>query len=100
MLCIRLDCRKYLKIVNSIKPEETDGVKYLEIAFEKFLSSLEIEITSHPVLIDQWNQFFSGIRFRYESFEFDGIPKTIDYFKNAFKDNFHNHLLLKQLHVV
>ncbi|WP_342429323.1 ATP-dependent helicase [Neobacillus sp. FSL H8-0543] len=80
----RLDCRRYLKIVNSIKPDETDGINYLEKAFEKFLSSLEIEINSHPVLIDQWNHFFSGIGSRYESFEFDGIPKTIDYFKNAF----------------
>jgi DNA helicase-2/ATP-dependent DNA helicase PcrA len=80
----RLDCRRYLKIINSIRPNETDGIKYLENAFEDFFSSIDLEINSHNVLKDQWNTFFSGIRSRYESPEFEGIPKSIEYFKGVF----------------
>ncbi|WP_062352262.1 UvrD-helicase domain-containing protein [Bacillus kwashiorkori] len=78
------DCRKYLRLINSIKPRETEGVRYLEIAFKSFFEALEIDLNIHPVLNDQLYAFFKSINKRYESKEFDGIPSDVNYFKSVF----------------
>ncbi|KAA0761722.1 UvrD-helicase domain-containing protein [Bacillus sp. TE8-1] len=79
------DCRRYLKLLNSIHPRETDGIKYLEFAFKEFFDVLEIDLDTHLVLKNQWDTFFNSIRSRYESSEFEGIPSDVNYFKSVFK---------------
>lgn len=79
------DCRRYLKIINSIKPIETVGILYLEEAFKAFFNKLEIDIIDYYVLMEQWNIFFDGIRTRYESTDFIDTPDNVQYFKNIFK---------------
>ncbi|MED4886525.1 ATP-dependent helicase [Lysinibacillus fusiformis] len=79
------DCRRYLKIINSIKPNETIGILYLEKAFIAFFNILDLDIDDHYVLIEQWDIFFDGIQTRYESSDFIGTPDDIQFFKNIFK---------------
>lgn len=79
------DCRRYLKKINSIKPNETIGILYLKEAFNAFFNKLGLDINDYHVLIEQWNIFFDGIHTRYESTDFIGTPNDIQYFKNIFK---------------
>lgn len=79
------DCRRYLKIINSIKPNETIGILYLEKAFIEFFNILDLDIDDYYVIIEHWNIFFDGIQTRYESSDFIGIPDDIQFFKNIFK---------------
>jgi superfamily I DNA/RNA helicase len=81
----QLDCRKYLKIINKIKPPEENAIKYLKTAFNDFFVALDINILDNPVLFDQWNSFFNGLEARYESENFKDIPKDINYLKSTFK---------------
>lgn len=80
-----IDCRRYLKIINSIKPNESNGILYLEKAFKAFFNKLELDLNDYYVLVEQWDIFFDGIRTRYESTDFIGTPDDIQYFKNIFK---------------
>jgi superfamily I DNA/RNA helicase len=79
------DCRRYLKIINSIKPNETIGILYLEKAFIAFFNKLDLDIDDYYVLKEQWDIFFDGIQTRYESSDFIGTPDDIQFFKNIFK---------------
>ncbi|MFJ7979159.1 UvrD-helicase domain-containing protein [Lysinibacillus xylanilyticus] len=79
------DCRRYLRIINSIKPNETKGILYLEKAFIAFFNILDLDINDYYVLIEQWDIFFDGIQTRYESSDFIGTPDDIQFFKNIFK---------------
>jgi DNA helicase II / ATP-dependent DNA helicase PcrA len=79
------DCRKYLKLINSIKPDEIKGICYLQLAFGEFFNALDIDFNHYPTLNDQWDTFFNGIRRRYESAEFNEVPDDITYFKSMFK---------------
>ncbi|KOP70267.1 hypothetical protein AMS59_20815 [Lysinibacillus sp. FJAT-14745] len=79
------DCRRYLKIINSIKPNETIGILYLKKAFIAFFNILDLDIYDYYVLKEQWDIFFDGIQTRYESSDFIGTPDDIQYFKNIFK---------------
>jgi DNA helicase II / ATP-dependent DNA helicase PcrA len=79
------DCRKYLKVINSIKPNETIAILYLKEAFKAFFNKLDLDINDYYVLVEQWDIFFDGIRTRYESSDFIGTPDDIQYFKNIFK---------------
>ncbi|PHE67310.1 UvrD-helicase domain-containing protein [Bacillus wiedmannii] len=79
------DCRKYLKLLNSIQPKEIDGIKYLELAFKEFFEVLDIELDTHLTLKKQLDTFLNSIHLKYESSEFEGIPSDVNYFKSVFK---------------
>ncbi|MEL3971172.1 ATP-dependent helicase [Rossellomorea oryzaecorticis] len=83
----QLDCRRYLKIVNRIKPHDDNAIKYLQTAFNEFFKALDIEFVDNPVLFDQWNSFFNGLEARYESDNFKDISKNIKYLKSTFKQS-------------
>lgn len=79
------DCRKYLKLINSIKPNEDIAILYLKEAFKTFFNKLDIDINDYYVLVEQWDIFFDSIRTRYESSDFIGTPDDVQYFKSIFK---------------
>lgn len=79
------DCRRYLKIINSINSKETTGILYLEEVFKAFFKRLELDINDHYILLEQWNIFFNSIHSKYGSSDFIGTPNDIQYFKNIFK---------------
>lgn len=79
------DCRKYLKLINSIKPNETIAIPYLKKAFKVFFKKIDLDINDYYVLVEQWDIFFDGIQTKYESSNFIGIPDDVQYFKNIFK---------------
>jgi DNA helicase II / ATP-dependent DNA helicase PcrA len=75
------DCRKFLKLINSIRIDEQEGILYLEKAFTVLFQKMDIDLHEHTSLADQWNSFFSGIQDRYSSEEFKDVPDDIDYYK-------------------
>ncbi|MBY6052778.1 UvrD-helicase domain-containing protein [Cytobacillus firmus] len=79
------DCRRNLKIINSIRPNETIGILYLEEACKAFFERLNLDISISSVLVEQWDIFFDGIRKKYESTDFIGTPDDVQYFKSIFK---------------
>ena len=82
-----MDKKRFLKLCNSIKIEETDGLKYLEEFFKKLFSELLINIPEVPTLIEHYNSFFDSSKKRIDRLLKDGINyiSDIETFKKVFK---------------
>lgn len=76
--------RQVLRVINAIKPEETNGLKYLEIAFKTLFKSLQYELEGNELLMLQWNAFFEGAK-KYSK-EDDDLNLDTDSLKGIFKE--------------
>ncbi|PEL79235.1 MULTISPECIES: UvrD-helicase domain-containing protein [Bacillus cereus group] len=86
-IAIKIDsdrCRQFLKIINSLNVENQDAIEFLEKAFEQIFERIKIDYTSNESLGAQWENFFSGVKRRYEREDFKDIPKDIIYMKKMF----------------
>lgn len=80
-------CRKFLKLINSIKSEEEEGIKYLKEVFDSVFDRIGIKWNEYPTLREHWGSFFEGIERRYSSNDFTDIPNDINYFRKMFKSS-------------
>ena len=79
-----LKSKKMLKLINTIKSEESEGLDYLEDCFIKLLAILEINIEDNAYLKLHWDTFFEGAKKRLENPDFE-LASDIDSFKKMFK---------------
>ncbi|MCQ6267894.1 ATP-dependent helicase [Fictibacillus sp. WQ 8-8] len=77
------NCRKMLNIINRIKPNETDGIKYLSASFKELFKKINVDITNEKLRL-HWETFFSGIIKRSEREDFKHIPTDVNSFKSMF----------------
>ncbi|MGD6834415.1 UvrD-helicase domain-containing protein [Sutcliffiella halmapala] len=78
------NCRKLLKKINSINVKNEDAVEFLEESFKYVFEKLDFDYSSSDLLKEQWDNFFNGLRRRYESSDFRDVPKDINYMKKMF----------------
>lgn len=78
------NCRRLLKKINSINSINEDAIEYLEESFKYVFEKLEFDYSSSDLLKEQWDNFFMGLRRRYESSDFLDVPKDINYMKKMF----------------
>lgn len=78
------NCRRLLKKINSINSINEDAIEYLEESFKYVFEKLEFDYSSSDLLKEQWDNFFMGLRRRYESADFLDVPKDINYMKKMF----------------
>ncbi|RJE90898.1 ATP-dependent helicase [Paenibacillus sp. 1011MAR3C5] len=77
--------RKFLRLINGIKIDESNGILYLKQAFTLLFSLLNIDLEDHKVLYEHWESFFNGIERRYSKPDFVTLPKDISYFRSMFQ---------------
>lgn len=78
------NCRKFLKIINTINIQKDDAIEFLEESFKYIFEKINFDFSSSDLLKEQWNSFFKGLRRRYKSLDFQDIPKDINYMKKMF----------------
>ena len=76
------DSKNLLKLINSIVPDEEQGIPYLKIAFTELMRKLNISLIEHEALVKHWNSFFNGAE---ERLAREDIPKDVISFRNMFK---------------
>lgn len=78
--------KKLLRISNSIYINESDGLKYLEIFFDKLFNILMIDFKKHKMLMEHYQAFFDSSKKRIERLENDGLDYAgdISTFKKVF----------------
>lgn len=77
--------RNLLRLINSIKSEETEGIDYLIDCFDKFLLAVEVDYTRYPKLVEDRKRFFDNIESRLNDEEFK-IPSDIKSFKSFYRE--------------
>ena len=79
--------KSFLRLCNSIKIEETDGLKYLEKFFFEVFSKLSIDIKEFTTLTEHYQSFFDSSKQRIERLKQEGIDYIgdIETFKKVFK---------------
>ncbi|WP_200837199.1 UvrD-helicase domain-containing protein [Dyadobacter sp. 3J3] len=77
--------RNLLKLINSIRSAETEGIDYLHDCFSKFLDVVDLDYVTFPSLIESHDQFFESIRRRLTDTEFN-IPSDIESFKSFYRE--------------
>lgn len=50
--------RKLLRLTNSIKSDESEGIAYLKDAFQQLMLKLELNLETHSSLFEPWQSFF------------------------------------------
>ncbi|WP_237276495.1 UvrD-helicase domain-containing protein [Tenacibaculum ovolyticum] len=82
-----LNSKRLLKICNSIKVDETDGLTHLEIFFNKVSSILSINRDNYPTLIEHYDSFFNSSRKRIDKLVKEGneFIGDIENFRKVFK---------------
>ncbi len=82
-----LSSKRLLKICNSIKIDETDGLTHLEIFFNEVSDILSININNYPTLIEHYNSFFNSSRKRIDRLVKEGneFIGDIENFRKVFK---------------
>lgn len=79
--------KRFLKLCNSIKINEGNGLKYLESVFIEISKRLSFSIDNFPMLNEHFNTFFESSKNRIERLKKEGIDfidKT-EAFKKVFK---------------
>ncbi|MBT2787354.1 MULTISPECIES: ATP-dependent helicase [unclassified Halomonas] len=79
--------KQLLKIVNSIKIYENDGLTYLRLFFEQIFSELKLDYALYPMLKEHYESFFNSTlnrmdRLRQEDASF---ATNVEAFRKAFK---------------
>jgi DNA helicase II / ATP-dependent DNA helicase PcrA len=77
--------RDLLKLINSIKSAETEGIDYLNDCFDQFLMSVEIDYTKYPQLVENRKLFFDTIKKRLSDTTFK-VPSDIQSFKSFYRE--------------
>jgi DNA helicase-2/ATP-dependent DNA helicase PcrA len=77
--------RNLLRLINSIKSTETEGIDYLVDCFNQFLSAVEIDYTKYPQLVETRKLFFGNIVIRLNDPEFK-VPSDIKSFKSFYRE--------------
>jgi len=77
--------RNFLRLINSIKSEESEGKNYLVDCFDQFLSAVEIDYTKYPPLVENRKLFFDNIQSRLNDPDFK-VPSDIQSFKSFYRE--------------
>lgn len=77
--------RNLLRLVNSIKSNESEGLDYLGDCFRQFLDAVQINYAEYPDLVRNWELFFDNIRDRLNDPEFR-VPSDILAFKSFYRE--------------
>lgn len=77
--------RNLLQLINSIKSNELEGINYLVDCFDQFLSSVEIDYTKYPQLVENRKLFFDNIESRLNDPNFK-VPSDIHSFKSFYRE--------------
>lgn len=77
--------RNLLRLINSIKSNETEGIDYLVDCFDQFLSAVEIDYTKYPQLVENRKLFFDNIKSRLNDPDFK-VPSDIQSFKSFYRE--------------
>ena len=79
--------KRFLKLCNSMKCDEQNGLKYLEIIFNEISQKLNFKIEDYSMLSEHFDTFFQSSKNRIERLKQDGIDfiDQTDSFKKVFK---------------
>jgi superfamily I DNA/RNA helicase len=77
--------RNFLKLINSIKSNKTEGVGYLNDCFDQFLSIVEIDINQYTNLLLSREIYFNTIEKRLQEGD-PKFPSDIESFKGFYKE--------------
>ncbi|WP_295997992.1 ATP-dependent helicase [Rugamonas sp.] len=79
--------KSVLRVCNSIKIAEQDGLLYLQIFFERFLAEIKVDLKHYPSLAQQKTAFFESSEKQVEKLKKEGIDEIgdIKYFKKLFE---------------
>lgn len=83
----QLSTKRLLKICNSIKVEETDGLTHLEVFFNEVSKILSINKKNYPTLDEHYDSFFNSSRKRIDRLVKEGneFIGDIENFQKVFK---------------
>ncbi|MBU2516290.1 MAG: ATP-dependent helicase [Proteobacteria bacterium] len=76
--------RRLLRLTNTIKSAETDGIAYLEDVFHQLMMKIKIIIDDYSSLMEPWDSFFAKAYDRLKDPEYN-IPSDIISLKKMFK---------------
>lgn len=79
--------KSFLRLCNSIKIDEKNGLKYLESFFIEVRKNLTIDINCYPTLLEHYNSFFESSQSRIDKLKKDGnsFIGDIENFRKVFK---------------
>lgn len=77
--------KNLLRLINSIKSNETEGIEYLTHCFVQFLKAVGVDYTKYPILVENWKIFFDNIKSRLDDPEFK-VPSDIQSFKSFYRE--------------
>ncbi|EFK35740.1 MULTISPECIES: UvrD-helicase domain-containing protein [Chryseobacterium] len=77
--------RSFLRLINSIKSNEIEGIDYLKDCFDQFLNIVGIDYKKNPTLVESWELFFTNIKKRLNDPEYV-IPSDIQSFKSFYRE--------------
>lgn len=80
-----LNPRNLLRLINSIKSDETEGINYLIDCFDQFLKAVEINYELFPDLVENRKLFFDNIESRLNDPDFK-VPSDIASFKSYYRE--------------
>lgn len=80
-----LEPRNLLRLINSIKSDESEGIDYLTDCFAQFLEAVEIDYSGFPELVENRELFFKNIEARLNDPEFK-VPSDIASFKSFYRE--------------
>jgi len=83
----KLNPKLFLRICNSIKIEENNGLDYLRLFFEEICNQLNIQFSDFPLLEEHYISFFESSKQRIQRLIQDGniFIGDIEYFRKVFK---------------
>ncbi|MGJ1414427.1 UvrD-helicase domain-containing protein [Sphingobacterium multivorum] len=77
--------RALLKLINSIKSNEDEGIDYLNDCFDQFVGAIGVDYKRYPNLVESRKQFFDTIEKRLNDPTFT-IPSDIQAFKSFYRE--------------
>lgn len=77
--------RNLLRLINTIKSDEAEGIDYLVDCFDQFLLAVEIEYIKYPQLVEDRKRFFDNIESRLNDPDFK-VPSDIQSFKSFYRE--------------
>jgi DNA helicase-2/ATP-dependent DNA helicase PcrA len=77
--------RNLLRLINTIKSDESEGIDYIVDCFDQFLLAVEIEYAKYPQLVDDRKRFFDNIESRLTDPDFK-VPSDIQSFKSFYRE--------------
>ena len=77
--------RNLLRLINSIKSNETEGISYLQDCFDQFLIAVGIDYAAYPQLVENRKLFFDNMEKRLNDKDFK-VPSDIQSFKSFYRE--------------